>query len=74
MGRATMIVDGPTNTLKDGSVVCIGYGVDSDNRVTGRFALPKGHDWESPDATESIKYVDNLDALPNVHNNYHPQP
>jgi len=65
-----MISDGPTTTRDDGSTVCIGYGEDADSKVTGRFALPKGEDWDAPDATESVEFVDGMDALPDVHSDY----
>ena len=69
-----MIIDGPTTTRDDGSTVCIGYGKDSDGNVTARFALPSGHDWDAPNATDSIEFVESMDALPDVDNDYKPQP
>jgi hypothetical protein len=65
-----MIVDGPTTTRDDGSTVCIGYGEDVNGRVTGRFALPQGHDWDAPDATESMTYVGSMAELPDVDDEY----
>ena len=65
-----MIIDGPTTTRDDGSTVCIGYGVDNDSHVTGRFALPKGHKWDAPDPTESVEFVDSMSDLPPVHSDY----
>lgn len=61
-----MIIEGPTTTRDDGSTVCIGIGVDSEGRVTGRFAIPQGADWDAPSATESIEFVDSMTALPAV--------
>jgi len=69
-----MIIDGPTTTRDDGSTVCIGYGVDSNDNVTGRFAVPQGHDWDAPDGTESVEFVDSMDGLPTVHRDYKTQP
>jgi len=68
-----MIIDGQTTTRDDGSTVCIGYGEDVDGNVTGRFAVPKGHDWDAPDATETLKFVSSMDALPVVHSEYKTQ-
>lgn len=65
-----MIIDGPTTTRDDGSTVVIGYGTDSDGNVTGRFAFPDGHDWDAPSATDSVDYVDSIDALPDIHPDY----
>ena len=65
-----MIIDGPTTTRDEGSTVCIGYGIDSKGHVTGRFAVPQDYDWDAPDATESIKFVDSMDGLPEVHSDY----
>jgi len=64
-----MIINGPTTTRDDGSTVCIGYGV-ADGNVTGRFAVPSGHDWDAPDATESVEFVESMDDLPPVHSDY----
>lgn len=69
-----MIVDGPTTERADGSIVCIGYGTDSNDNVTGRFALPKGHDWDAPDGTQSVEFVGSMDALPEVHSDYRTDP
>ena len=69
-----MIIDGPTTIRNDGSTVCIGYGIDSNGNVTGRFALPKGHDWDAPDATESVDFVGSMADLPAVHSDYKIQP
>ena len=65
-----MIIDGPTTTRDDGSEVCVGYGIDSNGNVTGRFAVPKGHDWDAADSTESLDFVESMDALPDVHIDY----
>jgi len=65
-----MIINGKTTTLDDGSTVCIGFGKDSDGNVTGRFAVPEGHDWDCPNATDSIETVESLDGLPAVNNLY----
>ena len=65
-----MIINGPTTTRDDGSTVCIGYGIDSDGQVTGRFALPKGTEWDAPATTETIKYVNSIDNLPTVNSDY----
>jgi len=65
-----MIIDGPTTNRDDGSTVCIGYGLDSDGNVTGRFAVPDGYDWSSPAPTESVEYVDSMAALPDIHPDY----
>ena len=54
----------------DGTVRCIGYGTDNEERVTGRFALPDGYRWDAPDATESVEYVESIDALPPVDDHY----
>ena len=65
-----MMIDGPTTTRDDGSTVVIGYGVDSDDKVTGRFAVPSGHEWDAPDATESVEFVETIDNLPRVDSDY----
>ena len=68
-----MIVDGPEIKREDGTKRCIGYGVDSDGKVTGRFALPSGHEWEVPDGTEFVEYAESMDDLPDVYDDYrHP--
>ena len=63
-------IDGPEVERVDGTVRCIGYGIDSDGRVTGRFALPNGHQWIAPDATESVEYVESMDDLPTKDDHY----
>ena len=63
-------INGPEIERDDGTVRCIGYGIDSDERVTGRFALPDGHDWDAPNGTESVEFVDSMDALPDIHPHY----
>ena len=70
MGGAIMIIDGPTVERSDGSVRILGYGVDSDGKVTCRFAVPTGYDWDPPDGTKTVKFVDSMDALPDVHTDY----
>lgn len=69
-----MIIDGPTTTRDDGSSVCIGYGIDSNDSVTGRFAVPQGHEWDAPDATESVEFVNSMDALPDIDSDYKTRP
>jgi hypothetical protein len=68
-----MMIYGEETTRDDGSKVCIGYGLDSDGNVTGRFALPQGHHWDAPSNTESLEFVDSMDALPEVHSDYKKQ-
>jgi len=65
-----MIIDGPTTTRDDGSTVCIGYGVDGNDNVTRLFALPKGSDWQAPEATESVEFVESMEQLPSVDSQY----
>ena len=65
-----MIVDGQPTTRPDGSTVCIGYGIDGDGRVTGLFALPEGHEWDAPAGTDSVEYVQSMDDLPSVDDEY----
>jgi len=60
-------IDGPEVERADGSVRCIGYALDSNGNVTGRFALPQGHDWDAPTATDSVEFVESMDALPDIH-------
>ena len=57
-------IDGPEIERPDGTVRCIGYGLDSDGRVTGRFALPSGYDWDAPEGTDAVEYVGGMDDLP----------
>lgn len=64
-------INGPEIEREDGTVRCIGYGVDSEGRVTGRFALPDGSIWAAPDPTESVEYVDSMADLPSVSDDYH---
>ena len=59
-------IDGPEVERADGTVRCIGYGIDDEGRVTGRFALPTGHEWDAPDATESVEFVESMANLPDV--------
>jgi len=68
-----MIIDGPTTMRDDGSTVCIGFGTDNDGNVTGRFAVPQGFDWKAPTGTESVEFVDSMDALPDIHTDYKPE-
>ena len=63
-------IEGPEVERADGTVRCIGFGVDTDGRVTGRFALPKGHDWDAPAGTESVEFVESMDDLPDIHSDY----
>ena len=63
-------IDGPEVERVDNTVRCIGYGIDSQGRVTGRFALPLGHEWDAPDETESVEYVDVMGELPSVDDYY----
>lgn len=65
-----MILDGPTVERDDGSVRCIGYGVDAEGRVTGRFALPSGYNWPAPDGTDSVEFVSSMSDLPPIHDDY----
>jgi len=67
-------VNGPEIKRDDGTVRCIGYGEDSEGRVTGRFALPQGHEWDAPDATQQLQYVDAMDQLPSIDGSYQDQP
>ena len=69
----TQIIDGPQVERADGTVRCIGYGIDSEGRVTGRFALPSGYHWDAPDGTESVEYVEDMDELPVVNDHYRDQ-
>ena len=66
----TEIIDGPEVERADGTVRCIGYGIDSESRVTGRFALPNGHEWDVPESTESVEYVESMDELPPKDDHY----
>ena len=59
-----MTIDGPEVERADGTIRCIGYGIDSEGRVTGRFALPNGYEWAAPDGTEGLEYTDSMDELP----------
>ena len=68
-----MIIDGPEIERADGTNRCIGYGVDEEKRVTGRFALPKESEWDAPDGTESVEYVEYMDDLPPVDDHYREQ-
>ena len=68
-----MIIDGSTSKRSDGSVVCIGYGLDKDGIVVDRFAVPQGYDWDAPDAAESVEFVDSMTDLPAVHSDYKTQ-
>ena len=63
-------ISGTETERNDGSIVCIGYGADSDGNVTGCFALPDGSEWDAPDATDSVEYVDSMDKLPAVNSQY----
>ena len=63
-------IDGPEVERVDGTVRCIGYGEDSDGRVTGRFALPNGHEWDAPESTEAVEYVESMDDLPPKDDHY----
>ena len=65
-----MIVDGPEIERPDGSLRCVGYGIDAEDRVTGRFALPSGRKWDAPDGTDRVEFVESIDALPPVDNRY----
>ena len=67
-------VDGPDIERDDGTIRCIGYGIDSMGRVTGRFALPSGHDWNAPDATQSVEFVESMDGIPPIDDAYREQP
>lgn len=58
-----MIIKGEPVERPDGTERVVGYGVDTDGRVTGRFALPDGAEWDAPEDTESIKTLDSWDAL-----------
>ena len=70
----TITIDGHEVTRDDGTVRCIGYGEDKDEKVTGRFALPKGDEWDAPEATEGVHYVDTLDDLPPINDEYRNPP
>ena len=48
-------VDGPEVERADGTARCIGYGIDDEGRVTGRFALPSGTKWQAPVETETVE-------------------
>ena len=77
MGGATMTtitIAGPEVTRDDGSVRCIGYGLDSEGRVTGRFALPIEHEWQAPEETESVEYVGSMGDLPSKDDHYRDPP
>ena len=63
-------VDGLTVERPDGSVRCIGYGTDTDGRVTIRFALPNGAECSVPDATHDIEYVSEMAELPPLDDAY----
>ena len=69
----TIQIDGPEVERDDETVRCIGYGTDSEDRVTGRFALPQGHEWDAPEGTENVKYVDSMGGLPPVDGQYRDQ-
>lgn len=70
----TITIDGPAVERADDSVRCVGYGVDKDGQVTGRFALPQGHEWECPDATVAVEFVESMDELPPIDDRYREQP
>ena len=57
-------INGPEIERADGTVRRIGYGIDGEGRVNCRFALPQGHEWDAPDATESVECVHSIDELP----------
>ena len=63
-------IDGPEVERADGTVRCIGYGLDADAKVTGRFALPEGYEWDAPDQTERVEYVESMDDLPPLDDHY----
>ena len=63
-------INGPEVERSDGTIRCIGYGTDSQGRVTGRFALPNEWEWSAPDETENIEYVDSMDELPPKNDRY----
>ena len=63
-------IDGPEVERTDGTVRCIGYGIDDNGRVTARFALPIGFEWDAPDGTESVEFVNSMDDLPPVDGHY----
>ena len=66
----TFDINGPEIERADGTVRCIGYGIDTEGRVTGRFALPKGSEWDGPDGTDSVEFVESMDDLPRVDDHY----
>ena len=63
-------IDGPETARDDGTSRCVGYGIDSEDIVTGRFALPNGYKWQAPEGTESVEFVDSMAELPDVHDDY----
>jgi len=71
---STITIDGPQVERADGSVRCVGCGVDKDGQVTGRFALPQGHEWVCPDATVAVEFVESMDGLPSIDGTYREQP
>ena len=70
----SITINGPEIERADGTVRCIGYGVDADGRVTGRFALPSGHNWDAPDGTAGVEYTESMADLPPTHEDYKPDP
>jgi hypothetical protein len=62
----TITIDGLEVERADGTIRCVGYGIDGEGRVTGRFALPNGHKWDAPEPTETVEYVDSMENLPPV--------
>jgi len=65
-----IVIDGPVVERNDGSKRCIGYGQDSEGRVTERFALPSGHEHNPHVETETVKFVESMDDLPPKHDYY----
>ena len=63
-------IDGLEVERADGTVRCIGYGIDSEGRVTRRFALPNEHEWNAPDGTENVEYVGGMNDLPPKDDHY----
>jgi len=58
-------IDGETITRDDEKEVCVGYYTDSDEKVVGKFALPKGS-YKVPDSVESIVYLSSMNDVRSV--------
>ena len=65
----TVTIDGPTVERPDSSEVCLGYYLDSEDRVWSRFSLAPG-DYEVDDVVVDYEIVESMDDLPPVDDHY----